>query len=150
VISYTGTNDVVATASGKRYLGAVNIVEPSELSTRDVANTFKRFGLVADGTEAWELSTMAVDPGLQRQGLAGYLMKLTEDEIKRSFKATHGGHDKMKLLILLTTIKEINEEFYAKRGFTLDYEVVYPIGHLGGETGFTVGHFSREVKAGEQ
>lgn len=150
VISYTGTHDVVATASGKRYLGEVAIVKPPEVSSLDVAKTFKRFGLVAEGTEAWELSTMAVDPGLQRQGLAGYLTELTENEIKQCFDATKKEHCKSKLLILLTTTKEINGEYYEKRGFALDYETAYPRGHLGVKTGFTVAHMSREAKLDEQ
>lgn len=138
IIYYSGTNDVVGTASGKRYLGRVKVVEKVDDDTAR-ANTWKRFGPVPDGTAAWELSTMAVDPSLQRQGLAGYLMKLTEDEIRRRFTALaaeDGNNVKpTRLLTMITTIKERNFEFYRRRGFVEDYETKYGPGWFDSDNG---------------
>lgn len=137
IIFYSGTQDVVGTASVKRYLGKVAVVAKDEEEKR--ANTWKRFGSVPSGTAAWELSTMAVDPRLQRQGLAGYLMELAEDEIKGRFKAVadeaHGDARATRLLTMITTIKQRNFDFYSRKGFVEDYETQYEKGWLGSERG---------------
>lgn len=139
IIYYTGTNDVIGTASGKRYTGRMKIVEKDLDDETRRSNTWKRFGLVPAGTAAWELSTMAVDPNLQRQGLARYLMKLTEDEIKRRFKAVvdeaKENEKPTRLLTMITTIKERNLDFYRRRGFKEDYETRYEAGWFGSENG---------------
>lgn len=139
IIYYTGTNDVVGTASGKRYLGRVKVVEKVVDDATARENTWKRFGPVPEGTVAWELSTMAVDPELQRQGLAGYLMRLTEEEIKRRFRVVveeaADDANSVQLLTMITTIKERNFEFYARRGFVEDYETRYEKGWLGSANG---------------
>lgn len=83
VVYYKDTQQVVATASGKRYLGRAHIVEKDLTQEQKWANTWKRFGLLEPGTAAWELSTMAVDPNSQKQGLAGYLMKLVDVSHRR-------------------------------------------------------------------
>lgn len=148
IICFAGREEVIGTASAKRFLGkdAAVVVEGKEPSPGEaVKNTFTRFGAVADGTEMWELSTMAVDPGLQRQGLAGYLMRITEAEVKRQFIAGNDAGEQRKLVMALTTLKQVNEPFYTRRGFVKDYEVEYPVGHIGSETGFTIIHMSREV-----
>ncbi|KAK3726125.1 hypothetical protein LTR37_000273 [Vermiconidia calcicola] len=147
ILHYSGTTDVIATASGKRYMGEVVTVGDVEIpKTRSM---WKRVGAVPEGTEAWELSTMAVDPKLQRRGLAGYLMKITEDEIKRRFQAMHGVGSQMRLVLMLTTVKEIHFAFYAKRGFKKDYEMWFEKEHLGGDAGFSVIHMSKEVDVRE-
>lgn len=140
IIYYTGTNDVIGTASGKRYLGRVKVVEKDYDEATARANTWKRFGPVPDGTSAWELSTMAVDPSLQRQGLAGYLMRITEDEIKRRFNALAAGEAEgekrpTRLVTMITTIKERNFEFYSRRGFVEDYEMRYEKGWFDSDNG---------------
>ncbi|KAK5165689.1 uncharacterized protein LTR77_008611 [Saxophila tyrrhenica] len=142
VISYTGTETAIATASAKRYIGTSAILEPAP---NDQANTFKRFGLVDDDTEAWELSTLAVDPQLRRQGLAGHLMRMREAEVKRRFVVGMEKGGKAKLRMLLTTIKEVSGAFHLGRGFKVDYEVRYPEGHMGAPSGFTVVHMSKDV-----
>ena len=151
VVHYSGTNDVVATASAKRYIGEVSIVEQQNAHNSDnfKTNTWKRIWYVPDDTEAWELSTMAVDPKLQRQGLAGYLMRMTEDEVKRRSVASSSDAMSKQLVLYITTIKEINGPFYSRRGFKKDYEVCYEKGHLGGDSGFHIAHMSRVAEMGE-
>ena len=138
IIYYTGTNDVVGTASGKRYFSRVEVVEKLDgQAAKD--NTWKRFWTVPADTIAFELSTMAVDRRLQRQGLAGYLMQLAENEIKQKFKAIVKEADEnekpTRLLTLITTIKQKNGEFYSRRGFEPDYEKHYEKGWMGSERG---------------
>lgn len=136
VLYYTGTNNVVATASAKPH--AVNL---------KVANgeriMWKRYAPIAEGKEAWELSTMAVDVTLQRQGLAGYLMKITEDEVKKRYRAS--GDSGKQLILVITTVKERMFEFYLKRGFKWDYENFYEQGHNGAQVAFHVVFMSKEV-----
>lgn len=139
--------EVIGTASAKRYLGNEGgaVVQGVTSAGEAVKNTFTRFGPVAEGREMWELSTMAVDPGLQRQGLAGHLMRITEAEVRNRFAAFNREGETRRLVMALTTIKQVNEAFYARRGFVKDYEVEYPVGHIGSETGFTIIHMSREI-----
>ena len=138
ILYYSGTAEVIGTASAKRYIGKINEAKDG--------TTFVRLGPVAPDVEAWELSTMAVDVKLQRQGLASYLMKLVEDEMKRRFLADCSDPSSKQLRQMITTIKEKNEPFYLRRGFAKDYEMFYEKGHMGSETGFTVIHMSRPVQ----
>ena len=132
-VSWRGTNRVIATATVKRYVGDMVNVEKDGLGE---GSAFKRHGPVPPNSEAWELSTMAVDPELQGRGLAGLLMKWTEDEVKRTFKTslreTHdaGNAGPTQLIMMLTTVREINERFYTKRGFMKDYETWHEKGYL--------------------
>jgi len=130
---------VLATASGKRWIGKVQTAEPLPGNK----GAFIRYGAESADAEQWELSTMAVDPSLQRQGLAAWLMRMVEAEIKRRWDATSSR--KEGLVLLLTTLKEINGEFYAKRGFGVDYEKRFPPGWLQSEKGFGVIHMSRRL-----
>ena len=143
-----GKETVIATASAKRYLGKVEIAGMQDF--QQTGNTFTRFGPVAEGREMWELSTMAVDGRFQRQGLAGYLMKITEAEVVRRFRGGNVKGKGRKLIMAITTIKEVNEIFYRKRGFETDYEVVFPVGHMESVTGFTITHMSKEVAVDEE
>lgn len=148
VLSYTGTNDVVATASAKPHADELRFVKPGEITNAKSGKdtTWTRLVPIAEGKEAWELSTMAVDPDLQRQGLAGFLMGVTEEEVKRRFKADQGGAEGKELLLVITTVKERKEGFYARRGFSKDYEIWYDKGHIGSEKGFHVIFMSKAVE----
>jgi GNAT superfamily N-acetyltransferase len=142
VVTYTGTKTVIGVASAKRYKDTVTL-KPA--SSDDQKSAFTRSGVFGPHSEGWELSLMAVDPSLQRQGLAGLLMNLVESEVKRRFvidRAERGLPD-LKLVMLLTTVKEINWNFYVRRGYQLDYETSYGPGWLESETGFTVVHMSK-------
>jgi GNAT superfamily N-acetyltransferase len=145
VVTYTGTQTVIGTASAKRYKDTVSSKPASE---EDQKSTFTRSGVFGPHSEGWELSLMAVDPSLQRQGLAGLLMKLVEGEVKRRFvldRAERGLPD-LKLVMLLTTLKEINWDFYVRRGYQLDYETYHGPGWLGSSTGYHVVHMSKPAE----
>ena len=143
VITYTGTSTVIGVASAKRYKGTA---QAAPISVQKSA--FTRTGASEPNTEGFELSSMAVSPSLQRQGLAGLLMKLVEEEVKRRFLITRAetGPPGLGLVMLLTTVKEINEEFYRRRGYRADYETFHGPGFLGSENGFTVVHMSKKVE----
>ena len=151
---YSSTDTIVGTASAKRYLGNT-ISKTFDKSKTEKGDTFKRRGSVPPNSEAWELSTMAVDPSLQRQGVAAYLMKLVDAEVKRRFTVGMQARQDLdsafpkQLIMRITTIKEQNEAFYSKRGFFKDYEIAYPKGHLGSERGFTVIHMSKVMGSDE-
>jgi GNAT superfamily N-acetyltransferase len=142
VITYTGTKTVIGVASAKRYKDTVTVKPATE---EDQKSTFTRSGVFGPNSEGWELSLMAVDPSLQRQGLAGLLMKLVEDEVKRRFvlDRSERGLPDLKLVMLLTTVKEVNWDFYVRRGYQLDYETFHGPGWLGSSTGFHVVHMSK-------
>jgi GNAT superfamily N-acetyltransferase len=144
VITYTGTNIAIAVASGKLYK-STGPRQPARLE--DPKTAFTRSGASEPNTEGWELSSMAVDPTLQRQGLAGLLMDLVEGEVKRRFLVARdeGGKAGVGLVMLLTTIKEINWGFYSRRGYAADYETYHGPEWLGSEGPFTVVHMSKRI-----
>ena len=146
VLSYSGTDEVVATASAKPHAASLQFHKPGEILNpkNGKDTTWTRLAPIAEGKEAWELSTMAVDPTLQRQGLAGYLMGVTEGEVKRRFCLDGAGGG--ELVLVIATVKERNGDFYARRGFGVDYEVWYEKGHVGSERGFHVVFMSKEVE----
>lgn len=144
VITYAGTNTVIGVASGKRYK-STSSREPVQIEKPKSA--FTRTGASEPNTEGFELSSMAVSPSLQRQGLAGLLMELVEEEVKRRFLISRAetGPPDLGLVMLLTTVKEINFEFYSRRNYEADYETFHGPGFLGSENGFTVVHMSKKV-----
>jgi GNAT superfamily N-acetyltransferase len=144
VITYTGTTTAVAVASGKLYKSTLTR-QPVRLENPKSA--FTRSGPAEPDTEGWELSSMAVDPALQRQGLAGLLMDLVEGEVRRRFLVARaeGGKAGVGLVMLLTTIKEINWGFYSRRGYAADYETYHGPEWLGSEGPFTVVHMSKKI-----
>lgn len=145
VITYAGTNTVIGVASAKRYKSTPSRQTPNE----DVPKSaFTRTGASEPNTEGFELSSMAVSPSLQRQGVAGLLMELVEGEVKRRFLVSRAetGPPDLGLVMLLTTVKEINHAFYARRNYQVDYETFHGPGFLGSENGFTVVHMSKKVE----
>ncbi|KAG8878502.1 hypothetical protein FRB98_006112 [Tulasnella sp. 332] len=93
--------------------------------------------------DVWELKVLVVDPTLQKQGLGGLLMKFVEGEIvKRSAESSlqlsklessipapnNGDADvevsksndeivARRLVMVLITVKEVNEAYYLRRGW---------------------------------
>jgi len=139
IIYYTGTDDVVGTASAKRYLGRMLVVDQADDRDSRRAATWKRFGPVPHEAAAWELSTMAVDPDVHKQGIASYLMKLVEDEMRSRYRAIleEASEDEKpnRLWTLITTIKERHFDFYSRRNFVIDEEKRYEKGWLDSRTG---------------
>jgi GNAT superfamily N-acetyltransferase len=144
VITYSGTTTAIAVASGKLYK-STGPRQPARLE--DPKTAFTRSGASEPDTEGWELSSMAVDPALQRQGLAGLLMDLVEAEVKRRFLVARAERNEpdVGLVMLLTTIKEINGGFYSRRGYGADYETYHGPEWLGSEGPFTVVHMSKKI-----
>lgn len=118
-----------------------------------------------NGLPSWELLAMVVDPTLQGGGIATQLMNLTIDEIKRRSssalqgrtqstaseqkdsapsmgqgedKAEQQNSDRGQVTLLLSTVKEINESFYARRGWTTTDIRAFPPGTSGSRTGFSI------------
>jgi GNAT superfamily N-acetyltransferase len=146
VLYYTGTLDVVATASAKPHADELHVAQISGTASpeKDESTMWKRLAPIPEGKVAWELSTMAVDWTVQRQGLAGYLMRLTEEEVKRRHQASDSTSEK-QLILVITTNKERNGLFYLRRGFEKDYEIWYEKGFVGNEKDFHIIFMSRPV-----
>lgn len=146
VITNTDTSQVIGTASAKRYKDTLERTAPCIERPR---TCFMRTGTSGRDTEGWELASMAVDPTLQRKGLAGLLIELVEGEVKRRFVAAKKQDEapQRRLVMLLTTIKEVNLQFYSRRGYGLDYETYQEPGWYGSLTGFRVVHMSKQLDA---
>jgi GNAT superfamily N-acetyltransferase len=136
VLCYSGTNDVIATASAKPHALDLSVAVGER-------SMWKRWVPIAEGKEAWELSTMAVAKDIQGQGLAGYLMKITEEGVRRcSLASSVPGK---QLILVITTVKERNFGFYSRKGYTMDYEMFYDKGHIGAEVPFHVVFMSKNL-----
>ena len=119
----------------------------------------------------WEILCMVVEPTLQGRGIAGQLMGLTIEEIKRrvleskdeGHERRHGGDGEMngegtnhyqknqeadtdqtkekakgELLLMLSSMQELNESYYAKRGWQTTGVRRFPPGTMGSRDGFGV------------
>ncbi|KAK3676596.1 hypothetical protein LTR78_003370 [Recurvomyces mirabilis] len=151
ILTDNKTGTPIATAGAHRYVAPV-----FEATTSEQKRTFARVQLPSHithaistdpQTEIWELKLMAVAPSLQGQGLARYLMDLVDQEVVRQVRAEGRGRagGSGKLFMLITTLKEINGEFYARRGYGFDYETVHEEGWMGSKRGFGVVHMSKKV-----
>jgi len=101
---------VYGSASAKPFTG---LVAPETMD--EIVRTFKRTAPVEPldpSIEQWELLLMAVDVSLQRQGIAGKLLGMVEDEVRRR----SGGRGK-EVHVILSTLKERNLDYYVKKGF---------------------------------
>lgn len=127
---------------------------PPSSSTVETENT----------TPQWEILAMVVDPAFQGRGLATQLINLTVDEIKRrcwsnmqdpvagnpglatdSNNDGKSGERKHEILLLLSTMKGVNEVYYGKRGWTATATREFPKALLGGTDGFHVVEMSKRV-----
>ncbi|KAK3651418.1 hypothetical protein LTR56_002445 [Elasticomyces elasticus] len=124
IISWSDSGEPIATAGAHHYVEGVLVATDSG---GDERSCFTRMRLPAkaegEGQEVWELKLMAVAVPCSGKGLASYLMKLADEEVKRRWSlagsTTQGSGQ--KLWMVLTTIKEINEGFYARRGTAVAY-----------------------------
>jgi GNAT superfamily N-acetyltransferase len=121
VVAFVGLEDVIATANCRRFFGT----DPESDSP------WVRRVKPEPGVDEWELKLMAVDPGIQKQGLAQYIMNLVEEEVTRESqldfdreRLTQGAKlTTRSVKLVLNTPQEINGAFYEKRGYTTDYEI---------------------------
>nr|OQO19714.1 hypothetical protein B0A51_12774 [Rachicladosporium sp. CCFEE 5018] len=138
---------IIGTAAAKRYAPPTGALPPKSQQGETFSRSTESFATF-EGAELWELRHMGIRPDLQGRGLAGYLMKFCEEEVQRLFdarKAKGEVVDGMGLVMLLTTLKEINETFYAKRGWKWDEEKKFGKGWMGSEAGFSVAHMSKRL-----
>ena len=102
-----------------------------------------------DDTAAYELIAMAVSPSMQRQGIATKILNLCINEIIRRSKlktaeSTEVGSRKVNILI--STVQETSEGFYAKKGWrTTDIKTFEP-GVSGSVKGFHIANMIKTVK----
>nr|POE53533.1 hypothetical protein CFP56_28755 [Quercus suber] len=146
------STEIIATASAHRYVQPVLMAQADE-DIKKRHQTFTRFQVPESAqpdetwdVDVWELKTMAVALNAQRQGLAGLLMRAAEDEVKARFRdggKVENGARRRRCVMLLSTIMELNGEFYKHKGYVCGSQKTFPAGHLGSEAGFTIGHFSK-------
>lgn len=141
VITYTGAKVALGTASAKPHRGG-SLKHGATGAERSI---FTRMEPLKGDVVGWELVTMAVDPLVQRQGLASMLMKMVEAEVKRRTISARLEEGK-PLVMLLSTVKEVNGAFYAKKGYVRDHEIQYGPGCMGSEHGFTVVHMHAQIE----
>ena len=155
---------VIATASAKPYVppepynNEAGIGETSEKLFKRQPGGDKAFAAYAE-LPKWEILCMCVEPTLQGRGIAGQLMGLTVEEIKRRVVEGTGeaqeskmgqknvyGEDrngtkekaKGEVLLMLSSMQELNESYYAKRGWQTTGVRRFPPGTLGSRDGFGV------------
>lgn len=142
---------IIGTASAKPYHPSHPIA--SSIDSSNATHLFKRPPPPKPHPEAentstpqWELLAMVVDPSLQGHGLATQLTNLTIDEIKsRCVSNPHPppstpseASPNDKLTLLLSTMKDLNENYYLKRGWTTTDTRSFPPGTMGSRDGFSV------------
>ncbi|KAK6439196.1 hypothetical protein LTR95_004598 [Oleoguttula sp. CCFEE 5521] len=138
---------IIGTAAAKRYAPPTGPLPPKSQQGETFSRTLESYATF-EGAELWELRHMGVRPDLQGRGLAGYLMKFCEGEVRRLFEARRACGGEMEgrgLVMVLTTLKEINESFYAKKGWVLDEWKAFGRGWMGSELGFSVAQMSKRL-----
>lgn len=157
---------LVATASAKPYVPPGKAEGGSKLSDNEVKEMFQRAepaqvmsdtassaGAEEEDEETlptWEICAMVVDPELQGRGIASQLMSLAINTIRRQVRdelQTQVGdrEGKGKVRLFLTTLKELNEEYYKRKGWTTTSERRFGPGVGGSEAGFGVVDMVRVV-----
>lgn len=143
---------VMGTASARPYVPTHTIASADDVSHS--ARLFKRppppkNSSEDDGTPQWEILAMVVDPPLQGRGLATQLMNLTIDEIRRrcgsGLRDSTSAPSSETVMLLLSTMKSLNESYYAKRGWTTTENRYFPPGTKGSRDGFTVVEMFKSV-----
>ena len=100
----------------------------------------------------WEILAMSVDPEVQGRGIAARMLGFTIEEIRRRIGEPGWGKDKDKeeevevgkgewkgkVKILLSTMKELNEGYYQRKGWRTTAERRFEAGVGGSEAGFGV------------
>lgn len=148
---------LIGTASAKPYV-------PADATGNEAAVIFKRPPPTSDenrdGWPQWEVAAMAVHPGFQGRGLASRLLELLVEEVKARTVAdlqgeahrsnVDGGEQRRegkggKVIILLSTIQELNERYYRNRGWRTTAVQRFEPGTLGSRDGFSVVEMMRLV-----
>ena len=96
-----------------------------------------------EGTIAWSIKLLVVELQVQKRGIGSSLYSLLETEVlKRASRiiearAANGKPPVKEVQLKLSTIKEINQGFWIKKGYTVVGEKKHPSGTYGSKTGFT-------------
>ncbi len=92
-------------------------------------------------SEKFELVVVAVDPTLQKKGLASRICAEVEAELKEKVRK----EGKKKLRLMIRTAKENNEAYWTRKGYRVVGETKFPPGNYGSKTGFTVLDMQRVI-----
>lgn len=127
---------IIALKESQEVIGTASCV-PWRGPPKDVESQWIRKLEPESGFAEWILKLMVTKPSAQGQGLAGHMMALTEREVVRRVQKNPKNK---KVKMVLCTPKELNEAFYAKKGFQKDYETFYGEGY-----NFHVIHMSKTL-----
>ena len=110
-----------------------------------------------EGIPTWEILTMGVDPALQGRGIASWMLGFTIEEIKKRLDQARKEKQEeeevvgkeewkgQKVKILLSTMKELNEGYYQRKGWKTTAERRFEAGVGGSEEGFGIVDMVRVV-----
>ena len=80
----------------------------------------------------FEIAAVATDVHWQGKGLANQLFATIVEEVRE--KARAAGKEKFRLMV--RTIREVNGEYWGRKGFTVLHETDFRAGSFGSKTGF--------------
>ncbi|KAL9603533.1 MAG: hypothetical protein Q9179_002150 [Wetmoreana sp. 5 TL-2023] len=145
-----GHGRLVGTASAKPYHaqkaregagGELNLMFKRSVANKVVDSSETRD---EEALPTWELLAMAVEPDLQGQGISTQLLGLALEEIKRRV-AAETRIAKNGVRIFISTMKELNEEYYLKKGWMTTDERRFPRGIAGSTNAFTIVDMVRTI-----
>ncbi|KAL8713042.1 MAG: hypothetical protein Q9220_002902 [cf. Caloplaca sp. 1 TL-2023] len=93
-----------------------------------------------DDVPRWEVMTVCVHPDWQKQGLADRLLQSVTEEV--SSQVASGGGNHFKLVV--RTLKEINEQYWRRKGFKTVAEKSFEPGLFGSTHGFHLLDMTRD------
>lgn len=132
-VDENGASRVYGTASA-RTLVEHTVTLPDYASTgflRDMKH-------IHGGIEAWELKILAVDPSLYRSGIGSMLQDAVEAEVKKRVTLAKSEETKgatqidgpRGITFMLTTVAEVNEEYYIRKGYRTTQSILLKVGGL--------------------
>ncbi|KAL9028984.1 MAG: hypothetical protein Q9196_002727 [Gyalolechia fulgens] len=89
----------------------------------------------------WEIVCNVVHPDYQKQGIAGQMFNAALEEIRKRGSDQEG----KQIHLVITTMKELNEVYYQKRGFVTTGEKRFEKGVGGSKVGFSVVEMERII-----
>ena len=138
IIATASAKPYKPTKAGTTYGSDINMLfkrapQEDESSNRDTMDA-DIVGSDVENQSRWELLAFATEVGLMGQGIAGRLAELTNEEIRRRA----GREGKGKVVLMLTSMRELNEAYYIKRGWTTMNVKLFAPGTGGSRDGFSV------------
>ena len=144
---------IIASAGAKPF----SIMKSSSSGDAHARTLFKRSPPKADviGTDVdlqhtkaskWELLAFGTDVALQGQGLAGALTEMVNEEIRRRATKEWKEEGKVEIVLMLSTMQELNEAYYLKRGWTTTNVREFKPGTMGSRDGFHIAEMWKVLK----